>query len=46
MTVYQKRTLLLAPIVVALLVVNARTGQSAWALVPELAIVAWFVRRG
>lgn len=46
MTVYQKRALLLAPIAVALIIVNARSGQSAWALVPELAIVVWFIRRG
>lgn len=46
MTVYQKRALLLTPIIVVLIVVTARSNQSAWALVPELAVVAWFIRRG
>jgi len=46
MTVYQQRALLLAPIVVGLIVSAARSNQSAWALVPELAVVAWFIRRG
>ncbi len=46
MTVYQKRALLLTPIIVAVIVANARYNRSVGLLALELAIVAWFIRRG